>query len=213
MKIKSIKKREKAIPTWDLEVDDVHHYVLGNGCVSHNTSQILGNSECFEPFASNIFKRLTLSGEFIQINKHLVNDLIELELWNDNLRQKIIANNGSIQNIDEIPDDIKVLYRTVWEMSQKTLIDLAAGRAPFVCQSQSMNLFFENINVGKLTSAYFYAWEKGLKTIVYYTRSRAAREAIKFTVDVQNEEEKQEELLEGVACSLENPEACEMCGS
>lgn len=179
------------------------------------TSQIMGNSECFEPITSNLYKRSTLSGEFVQINKYLVQDLIDLDLWNENLRQLIIAHKGSIQNISVIPDDIKALYKTVWEISQRTVIDMAADRGPYVCQSQSMNLYFENANFAKLSSAYMYAWKKGLKTLVYYTRTKAAREAIQFTVDipVEKNEVLAEEVIEGISCSLDNPEACEMCGS
>lgn len=200
---------------------DVIKYGLRNSLlISHmptaSTSQILGNTECFEPITSNIYKRATLSGEFIQINKYLVDDLIELNLWNETLRQKIIASNGSVQGIAEIPDNLKQLYKTVWEISQRTIIDMAADRGAYTCQSQSMNLYFKDSNFAKLSSAYMYAWKKGLKTIVYYTRTTAAREAIKFTVDKEIEKQMQqtsEENLEGIACSLDNPEACEMCGS
>ena len=191
-----------------------------------STSQILGNVECFEPFSSNIYKRATLSGEFIQVNKYLVEDLIELGLWTDELRQEIIINEGSIQNIKAIPDEIKVLYKTVWEISQKVLIDMSADRGAFTCQSQSLNLYFKNANYAKLTSAYFYAWKKGLKTIVYYTRTSAALEASKFSVDKElenrikaekesiqlspiNEVQNQEDLV----CSLDNPDECIACGS
>jgi ribonucleoside-diphosphate reductase alpha chain len=183
-----------------------------------STSQIMGNTECFEPITSNIYKRATLSGEFIQLNKYLVDDLIELGLWNDQIRQKIIAAEGSIQNIDEIPSDLKKLYKTVWEMSQKVLIDMSADRAPFICQSQSLNLYFKDANFAKLTSAYFYGWEKGLKTIVYYTRTQN-KSAQKFTVEYNIEKElkekaKQKEVeTEELSCSLDNPDACLSCGS
>ncbi|MHC1628666.1 MAG: ribonucleoside-diphosphate reductase subunit alpha [Candidatus Nezhaarchaeales archaeon] len=181
-----------------------------------STSQIMGNTECFEPFTSNIYKRATLSGEFVQINKYLVQDLLDLGLWTDELRQLIIAHKGSIQNIGVIPDDIKALYKTVWEISQKHVIDMAADRGPYVCQSQSMNLYFENANFAKLSSAYMYAWQKGLKTLVYYTRSQAARDAIQFTVDknvIDSSKESNDELQEGMVCSIDNPEDCEMCGA
>ena len=182
-----------------------------------STSQIMGNTECFEPFTSNIYKRATLTGEFVQINKYLVQDLIDLELWTDELRQLIIAHKGSVQNISVIPDNIKSLYKTVWEISQRTIIDMAADRGPYVCQSQSMNLYFENANFAKLSSAYMYAWEKGLKTIVYYTRSQAARDAIQFTIDktILDEVKKynEDDVVEGLVCSLDNPEDCEMCGA
>lgn len=180
-----------------------------------STSQILGNTECFEPITSNIYKRQTLSGEFIMINKYLVEDLIDIGIWSETLRQKIIAGGGSIQNIAEIPDDLKKLYRTVWEISQKTLIDLSADRGPFVCQSQSLNLFFKDPNFAKLSSAYMYANQKGLKTLVYYTRSQAAREATMVSVPKEIEDqmrlEKEMQDAEDLSCSLENPEACQAC--
>lgn len=183
-----------------------------------STSQVLGNSECFEPITSNIYKRSTLSGEFVQINSYLVNDLIELNLWSEEIRQQIIANKGSIQGIQSIPDNIKALYKTVWEISQRTIIDMAADRGPYVCQSQSMNLYFDNPNFAKLSSAYMYAWKSGLKTLVYYTRTKAAREAIQVTVESKIEEpimqeNENTELLEGIACSIDNPDSCVMCGS
>lgn len=180
------------------------------------TSNILGNTECFEPITSNIYTRQTLSGEFTQINKYLIEDLVELDLWNDTMKQKIIASNGSIQNISEIPIDVRNLYKTVWELSQKIIISMSAKRAPFVCQSQSMNLYIKDANTAKVTSAIFYAWELGLKTLCYYLRTTAARETTKFTVSKEienqvNENNNSAELVEGVACSLDNPENCEMC--
>ncbi len=147
-----------------------------------STSQILGNNECFEPYTSNIYSRRTLSGDFAVVNKHLLKDLIELGLWDDDLKNELIRNNGSVQNIDAIPADIKELYKTVWEIKQKTIIDMAADRGAFICQSQSMNLFVESPNFGKLSSMHFYAWEKGLKTGMYYLRTKAAADPIKFTV-------------------------------
>jgi ribonucleotide reductase alpha subunit len=212
MKIKSIKKREKQFPTWDIDVDNVHHYIMENGVVSHNTSQILGNTESVEIISSNIYKRQTLSGEFFVINKYLIEDLIELKLWNDDIRNKIMLANGSIQDIPEIPADIKLLYKTVWETPQKIIIDMAADRGPYICQSQSMNLYFKDANVAKISSALMYAWEKGLKTLVYYTRNTAAREAIKFTVPVA-EIKTEDKNVSDLVCSLDNPEACEACGS
>ncbi|TAL62556.1 MAG: ribonucleoside-diphosphate reductase subunit alpha, partial [Bacteroidetes bacterium] len=148
-----------------------------------STSQILGNNECFEPFTSNIYTRRTLSGEFVVVNKYLLKDLVKRKLWNDNLKNKIIAGNGSVQGIEEIPQDMKELYKTVWEIRQKAVIDMAADRGAYICQSQSLNLFVENANFGKLTSMHFYAWKKGLKTGMYYLRTKAATDAIKFTVD------------------------------
>jgi len=147
-----------------------------------STSQILGNTECFEPITSNIYVRRVLSGEYIVVNKYLVNDLLRLGLWNDVIKNKIIAGNGSIQHIDEIPDEIKQLYKTAWEIKQRTLIDMAANRGPYICQSQSLNLFVANPTAAKLTSMHFYAWKKGLKTGIYYLRTQAPSQAVKFTL-------------------------------
>lgn len=153
-----------------------------------STSQILGNNECFEPYTSNIYSRRTLSGEFIIVNKHLMRDLIKLGIWNDSMKNRLINANGSVQDIPEIPQNIKDLYKTVWEISQKTIIDMAADRGAFICQSQSMNIHIQNPNFGKMTSMHFYAWKKGLKTGMYYLRSKAATQAIKFTVTKENQE-------------------------
>ena len=150
-----------------------------------STSQILGNNECFEPYTTNIYSRRVLSGEYVVVNKHLLSDLINLNLWTDEIRNKLIAHNGSIQNIPEIPNHIKELYKTTWEIKQKAIIDLAADRGAFICQSQSMNLFLEEPTFQKLSSMHFYAWEKGLKTGMYYLRTRPAADPIKFTVDKQ----------------------------
>ena len=147
-----------------------------------STSQILGNNECFEPYTSNIYTRRTLSGEHIVVNKHLLTDLISLNLWNEELREMLIASNGSIQNIDGIPPHIKELYKTTWEISMKCIIDMAADRGAYICQSQSLNLFIESPTHGKLSSMHFYAWQKGLKTGMYYLRSRPAVDPIKFTL-------------------------------
>jgi ribonucleoside-diphosphate reductase alpha chain len=147
-----------------------------------STSQILGNNECFEPYTSNIYTRRVLSGEFIVVNKHLLLDLVNLGLWNDDIKNELMRANGSIQHIEGIPENIKELYKTVWEMSMRDIIDMAADRGAFIDQSQSLNLFMENPNAGKLTSMHFYAWKKGLKTGMYYLRSKAASSAIKFTV-------------------------------
>jgi len=147
-----------------------------------STSQILGNNECFEPYTSNIYTRRVLSGEFIVVNKHLLLDLVNLGLWNDDIKNEIMKANGSVQHIDVIPENIKELYKTVWEMSMRDIIDMSAERGYFIDQSQSLNLFMENPNAGKLTSMHFYAWKKGLKTGMYYLRSKAASSAIKFTV-------------------------------
>ncbi|MGB3800002.1 MAG: ribonucleoside-diphosphate reductase subunit alpha, partial [Lewinella sp.] len=148
-----------------------------------STSQILGNNECFEPYSSNMYTRRTLSGEFVVVNKHLLHDLIGLGLWDNQMRNRLMQSNGSIQDFEDVPQHLRDLYKTVWEISQKVVIDMAADRGAYVCQSQSMNLFVENVNFGKLSSMHFYAWGKGLKTGMYYLRTKAARDAIKFTVD------------------------------
>jgi ribonucleoside-diphosphate reductase alpha chain len=157
------------------------------------------------------------------VNKHLLKDLVKLGLWSDNLKNKIVAANGSVQQIPEIPQNIKDLYRTVWEIPQRALIDMAADRGAFICQSQSLNLFVPSANFAKLTSMHFYAWEKGLKTGMYYLRTKAAADAIKFTVDQSALDQPKtedatapvslEEAKEQMSCSLDNPEACEACGS
>ena len=147
-----------------------------------STSQILGNNECFEPYTSNIYTRRVLSGEFIIVNKHLLNDLVELNLWNEDMKQDLMAANGSIQDIEGIPDDLKELYKTVWEMSMKDIIDMARHRGFFIDQSQSLNLFMEGATMSKLTSMHFYAWKSGLKTGMYYLRTKSAVDAIKFTL-------------------------------
>ena len=186
-----------------------------------STAQILGNNECFEPYTSNLYTRRVLSGEFIIVNRHLLKDLVKAGLWNRDMRLKIMSANGSIQNISEIPQDIKDLYKTAWEISQKTILELAADRGAYICQSQSLNIFMENANFAKLTSMHFYGWEKGLKTGMYYLRTKAATDAIKFTVDqaissepealVSEDSDMSLEEQAALACSLENPDSCEMC--
>jgi ribonucleoside-diphosphate reductase alpha chain len=183
-----------------------------------STSQILGNNECFEPYTSNIYTRRTLSGEFIIVNKHLMRDLIKLGLWNDTMKNKLIAAKGSVQAIPEIPENIKELYKTVWEISQKAIIDMSADRGAYICQSQSLNIHIQDPNFGKMTSMHFYAWKKGLKTGMYYLRSRAATSAIQFTVDKNQLEEPKTTAAElqkaaDMACSIDNPDDCEACGS
>jgi ribonucleoside-diphosphate reductase alpha chain len=153
-----------------------------------STSQILGNNECFEPYTSNIYTRRVLSGEFIVVNKHLLEDLVKLGLWNDNLKQEIMRANGSIQGIDGLPEDIKELYKTVWELSMKDIIDMSRHRGYFIDQSQSLNLFMEGATMAKLTSMHFYAWKSGLKTGMYYLRTKSAVDAIKFTLDNKKKE-------------------------
>ena len=169
-----------------LRKDVVEHGVRNSLLVAPmptaSTSQILGNNEAFEPYTSNIYTRRTLSGEFIVVNKHLLKDLVDLGLWDDSLKNAIMRNNGSIQAIDGIPEDLKELYKTVWEMKMKDIIDMSRHRGYFIDQSQSLNLFMENVTTGKLTSMHFYAWKSGLKTGMYYLRTKAAVDAIKFTV-------------------------------
>ncbi|MES2837537.1 MAG: ribonucleoside-diphosphate reductase subunit alpha [Bacteroidota bacterium] len=216
---------------WDILKDEVKKHGVRNSLLlapmpTASTSQILGNNECFEPYTSNVYKRGTLSGEFAVVNKYLLKDLVKLGLWNDNLKNKILAANGSVQNIDEIPENLKELYKTVWEIKQKAIIDMAADRGAYICQSQSLNLFIQDANFAKLTSMHFYSWKKGLKTGMYYLRTKAAADAIKFTVQAQAEPQLKASVPAGVVldqtkdqnmsdmlCSLDNPEACEACGS
>ena len=148
-----------------------------------STSQILGNNECFEPYTSNIYTRRVLAGEFQIVNPHLLKDLTELGLWNDNMKNRIIAEGGSVQNISSIPTNLKAIYKTVWEISQRHLIDMAADRGAFIDQSQSLNIHMKEATHGNMTSMHFYGWKQGLKTGMYYLRTRPAAEAIKFTVD------------------------------
>jgi ribonucleoside-diphosphate reductase alpha chain len=198
-----------------------------------STSQILGNNEAFEPYTSNIYTRRVLSGEFIVVNKHLLHDLVERGLWNETLKQELMRNNGSVQALD-IPQDLKELYKTVWEMSMKDIIDMSRQRGYFVDQSQSLNLFMQNANYAKLTSMHFYAWQSGLKTGMYYLRTKAAVDAIKFTLNNDKKAEpivikEQPIAIPVVAEPVEmtsaeyramielaknaGPEDCEMCGS
>lgn len=178
-----------------------------------STAQILGNNESFEPYTSNIYTRRVLSGEFAVVNKHLLKDLVERGLWNDELKDELIAANGSVQGIASIPQDMKDLYKTVWEISQKTIIEMAADRGAFICQSQSMNLYMTSPNFAKMSSMHFYAWRQGLKTGMYYLRSQAAAQAIKFTVDQTKLTKSTEQNEADLACSLDNPEDCLACGS
>jgi ribonucleoside-diphosphate reductase alpha chain len=240
---------------WDQLKRDVKQFGVRNSLLlapmpTASTSQILGNNECFEPYTSNVYTRRTLSGEFIIANKHLMKDLMSLGLWSENMRQKLIATNGSVQPIPEIPQNIKDIYKTVWEISQKAIIDMSADRGAYICQSQSLNIHLTNPNFGKLTSMHFYAWKKGLKTGMYYLRSTAAADAIKFTLDksamaqpfaatvaaptpvevadpavaygiAENQQAIQYEQPQDdydqkradMTCSLDNPDACEACGS
>jgi ribonucleoside-diphosphate reductase alpha chain len=205
---------------WNVLKEEVKQHGVRNSLLlapmpTASTAQILGNNECFEPYTSNIYTRRVLSGEFIIVNKHLLKDLVKEGLWNKEMRQKIMAANGSVQNINEVPQRLKDLYKTAWEISQKAIIDQAADRGAYICQSQSLNIFMENANFGKLTSMHFYGWEKGLKTGMYYLRTKAATDAIKFTVDKAVVEEPSAKSIEeqqaAIACSLDNPDSCEMC--
>ena len=185
-----------------------------------STSQILGNNECFEPYTSNIYSRRVLSGEFAVVNKHLLKDLVDLNLWNNKMKEAIILANGSVQNIDTIPQKLKDLYKTVWEIKMRTIIDMAADRGAYICQSQSLNLFVSQPTASKLTSMHFYAWKKGLKTGMYYLRTQAAAQAIKFSVQSQAVKEidpvvqtvnADVEDINGENCSMED--GCISCGS
>lgn len=170
-----------------------------------STSQILGFNECIEPVTSNIYSRRTLAGEFIMTNKYLMNDLLKLDLWNDKIKNNIIANNGSVQHIEAIPQKIRDKYRTVWELPMKHLIDMSADRGAYICQSQSLNLWLEDPNYNSLTSMHFYSWSKGLKTGIYYLRRRARHQAQKFTIEP--------ELKPGAVAQETDDEICDMCSS
>ncbi|MEY3011017.1 MAG: hypothetical protein RLZZ314_1659 [Bacteroidota bacterium] len=214
---------------WDILKDEIKEHGMRNSLLmapmpTASTAQILGNNECFEPYTSNIYTRRTLSGEFIVVNKHLLRDLTKLGLWDEDMKNRLIAANGSVQNIPEIPENLKVLYRTAWEIPQRAILDMAADRGAYICQSQSLNVFMENVNNSKLTSMHFYAWKKGLKTGMYYLRTKAATDAIKFTVDKKYKTEPQAEKAvvaakpevltyeqQVQACSIENGPDCEMC--
>jgi ribonucleoside-diphosphate reductase alpha chain len=182
-----------------------------------STAQIMGNNEAFEAFTSNLYTRRTLSGEFVIINKHLVKDLVELGLWSDNLKNRIISEKGSVQNIGEIPVEIKEIYKTVWELKQKEIIDMSADRGKFICQSQSLNLFIKDANAAKLTSAHFHSWKKGLKTGMYYLRTESAVDAT-AGLGIDSSSLKQHQLMadqiqSDLSCSLDNPEDCIACSS
>jgi ribonucleoside-diphosphate reductase alpha chain len=229
---------EKPVLKDYLDWDGLTHSIMKNGLRNSlllalmptaSTSQILGNNECFEPFTSNLYLRRTLAGEYIVVNKHLVKDLEEVDLWNDSIRNQLKLSNGSVQGIYEIPQEIRDRYKTSYELSQKVIIDLAADRQRFVCQSQSMNLFIANPDFGKLSSMHLYAWKQGLKTGIYYLRSKSAVDAIKFTatkeapkvsttleIDTSQEEEiKSDDYKEMIqrARNAQEDDDCEMCGS
>ncbi len=219
---------------WEQLREEVKQFGVRNSLLvapmpTASTSQVLGNNECFEPYTSNIYTRRVLSGEFIIVNKHLLKDLINLGLWNNTMKDNIIRANGSVQHIEEIPKEIRELYKTVWEIKQRNLIDMAADRGAFICQSQSLNLFVDNPTTAKLTSMHFYAWKKGLKTGMYYLRTQAATKAVQFTVEkqggktlepvvpkldpVQNDSGSIEPSVAegGASCSMED--GCVSCGS
>ncbi len=158
----------------DIMATGVRNSLLVAPMPTASTSQILGNNECFEPYTSNIYTRRVLAGEFVIVNRLLLTDLMKLGLWDDAMRNKIVAANGSVQAIPEIPADLKAIYKTVWEISSRKLIDMAAARGAYIDQSQSFNVFMSDVNFGKLTSMHFYAWRKGLKTGMYYLRTKAA---------------------------------------
>jgi ribonucleoside-diphosphate reductase alpha chain len=192
---------------WDAMAQEVQQTGLRNSLLiaiapTATIASIVGSFESIEPQISNFFKRETLSGEFLQVNRYLIEDLKQRGLWNDSMRSKIISAEGSIQNIEEIPLELKALYKTVWEIPQIDLIDMAVARSTFICQSQSLNLFMENPSLAKLSSMYMYAWKQGVKT-TYYLRSRAKTSIQKTTIQVEDKE--------ALACSLENPETCEAC--
>lgn len=237
-------KDEDLSGRWDwksLRKDVMEHGVRNSLLVAPmptaSTSQILGNNEAFEPYTSNIYTRRVLSGEFIVVNKHLLEDLVKRGLWNEDLKQEIMRHNGSVQNIDRIPQDLKELYKTVWEMSMKDIIDMSRQRGYFIDQSQSLNLFMQDANFAKLTSMHFYAWQSGLKTGMYYLRTKSAVDAIKFTLN--NDKKAQpapveapsiKQTVDAPAVEVQSieadeframlersrnagPEDCEMCGS
>ena len=187
-----------------------------------STSQILGNNECFEAFTSNLYVRRTLSGEFIVLNKHLVGDLIKRGLWSLEMKDEILRHKGSVQEIEGIPDDLKILYKTTWEIKQRNVIDMAADRGAYIDQSQSLNIHMTDANPAKVTSMHFYGWKKGLKTGMYYLRTKAAADAIQFTVEAKEKDDTVDGLatradeatsLEAISCSLDTPDDCMMCGS
>lgn len=213
LQVQLARENQPEVPETHFDWDDLAWQVKNNGlrnslliaiAPTATIASISGNYESIEPQISNFFKRETLSGEFLTVNRYLIHDLKKAGLWNGSIRSKIIEDEGSIQNITEIPQELKDLYKTVWEISQKTLIEMAADRSAYICQSQSLNLFLENPTLGKLSSMYMYAWKRGIKT-TYYLRSRAKTAIKKTTTAAEIEPE------EAIACSLENPESCEAC--
>jgi len=214
---------------WDILREEVKEHGVRNSLLlapmpTASTAQILGNNECFEPYTSNLYTRRVLSGEFVVVNKHLLRDLVKLGIWNEELKLKLMQSNGSVQDIEEIPENLKQLYRTSWEISQKAIIDMAADRGAYIDQSQSLNIFMQNANLSKLTSMHFYGWKAGLKTGMYYLRTKAAVNALKGLgmdaqklkeIEMRSEEQQAKAELEAaqMACSIENGDDCLMCGS
>jgi len=212
---------------WDILRAEILEHGVRNSLLiapmpTASTAQILGNNECFEPYTSNVYTRRVLSGEFIVVNKHLLRDLVKLGLWTEEMRTRLMMHNGSVQNIKEIPDNLKALYKTAWELSQKVILDMAADRGAYICQSQSLNLFMENPTSEKLSSMHFYGWQAGLKTGMYYLRSKAAAGALKGlgmdSAKLKELEKSGKEVMEEIksneaamACSIDNGDDCEMC--
>ena len=191
---------------WDELKKDIMRYGMRNSLLvapmpTASTSQIIGSNECFEPFTTNMYKRKTMAGEFILVNKYLVNDLIKLNLWSKDMKNRIIMTEGSIQEIPEIPNDIKELYKTVWEIKQKVLIELAADRGAYIDQSQSLNLFMADPDFQKLTSMHFYSWKLGLKTGIYYLRSKPKAKQQKFAQDISKPSLPTPQPVECTMCS------------
>ena len=198
---------------WNSLRDSVKRYGVRNSLLvapmpTASTSQILGNNECIEPFTSNIYLRRTLAGEFVVVNKYLIRKLVELNIWNESIKNEIIKNNGSVQSISQIPEDIREVFKTVWEIGNKPIIDMAASRGRFICQSQSLNLFMDKPDFRKLSSMHFYSWRKGLKTGIYYLRTKPVAQAQQFTI----EPEKKVGENKRVTSPAEETE-CLSCGS
>ena len=219
-------KPEKLHYDWELlrekiKVTGVRNSLLLAPMPTASTSQILGNNECFEPFTSNIYLRRTLAGEFVVVNRHLIRECIKLGIWNNDMKNKIIANNGSVQNINEIPEDMKPIYKTAWELKNKILINMAADRGKFICQSQSLNLFMEAPNFNNLSAMHLYSWKKGLKTGIYYLRTRPVTKAQQFTIEPTKKMTKKQSVSDlrdeekrkvAMVCDRSNPD-CEACSA
>ncbi len=219
-------KPEKLHYDWELlrekiKVTGVRNSLLLAPMPTASTSQILGNNECFEPFTSNIYLRRTLAGEFVVVNRHLIRECIKLGIWNNDMKNKIIANNGSVQNIPEIPEDMKPIYKTAWELPQKSILDMAIDRGPFICQSQSLNLFMEAPNFNNLSAMHLYSWKKGLKTGIYYLRTRPVTKAQQFTIEPTKKMTKKQSVSDlrdeekrkvAMVCDRSNPD-CEACSA